>query len=410
MPEKPDPNRDIAWKKNATRKRRSIPVQTERELWGRAAGRCEFRGCNELVYKDDLTQGRSNLSTVAHIVSWTPNGPRGDDTRSEKLDIDLANLMLTCKKHGWMIDDANRVGEYPETVLLEFKKEHEERVHLLTGITEEAQVRVVLIQAPVDGHDFKVSERDAHRGLLPLYPAEEHAELIDLSGLGIPADSPGFYDALKTSLDLKTTDLLKRRGTERVRSLAVFAIAPVPLLVHFGNRLGDLEAVELFQRHRGKKNPWAWRGEEELDRFYDTVVPPVDGGSEEDEAPLTPVVSISISGPVGLKTITPHVAPPFAHYQINLLGIHEGGLSGRDSLPTRARLEAFGVEFRRVLDAVRARHGHDQTVHLFAAVPAPVAIEIGRNVKHVDPPFLVYDYQKAKLGYAPGLTINENAQ
>jgi hypothetical protein len=365
-----------------------------------------------LVYKDGLTQGRSNLSTIAHIVSWTPNGPRGDETRSAQLDIDIANLMLTCKKHGHYIDDANRVDEYPEELLLEFKREHEERVRLLTGITQDAQTRVVLLTAPIDGRDFEINERDAHQALLPLYPSEEHADRFDFSDLGIPASSPGFYPALTTALDAKTDALLKRRGMERVRSLAVFAIAPIPLLVHFGRRLGDLKSVELFQRHRNQRpNPWAWKYEEELAPFYNTVIPDAtspEGDNEPAPDLRTPVISVSISGYVQPTTIAPHVEDPIAHYQINLPGVEDGKNSGRDSLRTRARLEAFAVEFRRVLDAVRARHGHDQTVHLFVAAPAPVAIEIGRNVKDVDPPFLVYDYQKAAAGYAPSLTINEN--
>ena len=412
MPGAIEPKPDLSWKKRKTGSRPTIKASTLYELWGRAAGRCEFRGCNEIVYQDALTQGSSNLSTVAHIIAWTPEGPRGHPTRSAELATDTANLMLTCKRHGKYIDDANRVDEYPEALLLEFKKEHEDRVRLLTGITEDAQTRVVLLQAPVDGRDFKINERHAHQALLPLYPAEEHADLFDLSGLGVSADTPGFYPTLTAVLDDKTANLLKRRGSERVRSLAVFAIAPIPLLVHFGNRLGDLQSVELFQRHRGQRNPWIWKEEEELGLFYDTVIPDLSPQKEGDGRPPetpVPVVSISISGRVDPKTIAPHVSAPLLHYQINLPGVDEGAQSGRDSLPTRARLEAFGVEFRRVLDAVRARHGHDQTVHLFAAVPAPVAVEIGRNVKHVDPPFVVYDYQKAARGYAPALTINENA-
>lgn len=48
----------------------------QRELWARAAGRCEFRGCNKLLYVDGLTQQRSNLATIAHIVSFRPGvGP-----------------------------------------------------------------------------------------------------------------------------------------------------------------------------------------------------------------------------------------------------------------------------------------------------------------------------------------------
>jgi hypothetical protein len=38
--------------KSGKRGRPSIPLAVQNELWARAAGRCEFRGCNELVYLD----------------------------------------------------------------------------------------------------------------------------------------------------------------------------------------------------------------------------------------------------------------------------------------------------------------------------------------------------------------------
>ncbi len=65
--------------------RPAIPETTQRELWARSAGRCEFRGCNKLLYKDGLTQKRSNLAIVSHIVSYSPDGPRGHMVRSKEL-------------------------------------------------------------------------------------------------------------------------------------------------------------------------------------------------------------------------------------------------------------------------------------------------------------------------------------
>ncbi len=38
--------------------------------------------------------------------------------------------MLTCRDHGKIIDDKGREEEYPEELLLEFKREHERRVRI----------------------------------------------------------------------------------------------------------------------------------------------------------------------------------------------------------------------------------------------------------------------------------------
>src|SRR6266571_732592 len=154
--------------------RPTIPEQIQRELWARAAGRCEFRGCNKLLYKDGLTQKRSNLAIISHIVAFSPDGPRGDPRRSKQLEKAMTNLMLTCRDHGEIIDDKAREAEYPE-----------QRIRLLTESREDAQTHVLLLQAPIDGHDVAINATDAFRAILPRYPAEEDAILIDLSGTAL---------------------------------------------------------------------------------------------------------------------------------------------------------------------------------------------------------------------------------
>jgi hypothetical protein len=90
------------------------------------------------LYKDGLTQKRSNLAITSHIVAFSPDGPRGDPYRSKQLEKAMANLMLTCRDHGKIIDDKTREDDYPEHLLLEFKREHEQRIRLLTESREDA--------------------------------------------------------------------------------------------------------------------------------------------------------------------------------------------------------------------------------------------------------------------------------
>jgi len=40
----------------ATEIKRHIKAQAERELWARAAGRCQFSGCNSLLYRSSVTR------------------------------------------------------------------------------------------------------------------------------------------------------------------------------------------------------------------------------------------------------------------------------------------------------------------------------------------------------------------
>lgn len=59
-------------------KRPTIPEKIKRQLWVKAGGRCEFRGCNKYLFEDEVTRQPKNISNIAHIVSWTPTGPRGN--------------------------------------------------------------------------------------------------------------------------------------------------------------------------------------------------------------------------------------------------------------------------------------------------------------------------------------------
>lgn len=379
-------------------RRPNLSGSLQNELWARAAGRCEFRGCNKLLYKDELTQAKSNLAVISHIVAFSPDGPRGHPTRSKELEKDICNLMLTCRKHGKVIDDRDRVAQYREELLVEFKREHERRVRMLTESKEDAQTHVVILQAPIDGRDVYINPTDAFRAILPKYPDDEEATLIDLSGMAVAVDTPGFFPMMTAAVDDQTKPLVRRRaGRARHNSLSVFAMAPIPLLIHFGHLLGDIGNVDLFQRHRGEQD-WTWPESEEMAEFYEIYKPDL---ADVDGPPRTIALLLSLSVRMARTRVEAALGEEPLYYEIR------ADAPGKDFLRSRRRLEVFGYEVRRLLDDLRDAHGHDQPVHVFAAVPSPAAVEFGRNIKDFDPPFEVYEYQKADRFYAPGLTINQ---
>lgn len=70
-------------KKKASRPK--IPADVILQLWARAAGQCEFEGCGEKLWRHGLTLENINRSNIAHIVSFSKDGPRGDEVRSPLL-------------------------------------------------------------------------------------------------------------------------------------------------------------------------------------------------------------------------------------------------------------------------------------------------------------------------------------
>src|SRR5207249_1098708 len=104
-----------------------IPEKVKIRLWGKAAGRCQYEGCNEPLYIDTLTQAEFNLAYIAHIIADSPDGPRGHPVLSEQLKCDLSNLMLLCDPHHRLIDKHDIAG-HPVERLREMKALHETRV------------------------------------------------------------------------------------------------------------------------------------------------------------------------------------------------------------------------------------------------------------------------------------------
>ena len=81
-----------------------ISSMNQNLLWAISGGRCEYDGCNEVLYTDILTKKRYNTAYIAHIVADSPDGPRGDTERSSLLANNISNLMLLCDRHHRLID------------------------------------------------------------------------------------------------------------------------------------------------------------------------------------------------------------------------------------------------------------------------------------------------------------------
>jgi hypothetical protein len=117
----------------------------------------------------------------------------------------------------------------------------------------------LLVQASIDERDVRIDEKAAFKAIQPRYPAEEAARLIDLSTVAIDPSTDRYFPVLAAAIDRELRSVFDRQaGSTAIKTLSVFALAPVPLLVHLGHRLGDIEHVELYQRHRDLQD-WCWK-------------------------------------------------------------------------------------------------------------------------------------------------------
>src|SRR5258706_1167933 len=116
--------------------RKAVPAGVSRKLWVKSGGRCEYEGCNSPLWKDSLIQQGMNKAYISHIIAASPDGPRGHSELSEKLESEFSNLMLLCDECHNRIDEAQAKVHSVER-LQKMKKDHEDRIELLTGLTIE---------------------------------------------------------------------------------------------------------------------------------------------------------------------------------------------------------------------------------------------------------------------------------
>ena len=54
-----------------------IPAKVKYALWAQSAGRCEYEGCNKILWQDLVTKAKYSTAYIAHIIADKEGGPRG---------------------------------------------------------------------------------------------------------------------------------------------------------------------------------------------------------------------------------------------------------------------------------------------------------------------------------------------
>ncbi len=102
---------------------RKYPQSDVKILYGNAALRCSFPGCQIILEVEDVSGEKKQIGKIAHIVAHSKNGPRADSSYpQDKLDT-YDNWILLCGTHHDTIDGAE--DKYTAEILRKMKKDHE---------------------------------------------------------------------------------------------------------------------------------------------------------------------------------------------------------------------------------------------------------------------------------------------
>jgi hypothetical protein len=356
---------------------RQISPKVKLLLYVRAGGRCEFDSCNNYLLEHPSTSAVGNFAQQAHIVAFKPGGPRGSEI-SRPADVNgVDNLMLLCRPCHHLVDEVEP-EKYPVQVLKKFKKDHEDRVYMLTGMAKNRDTIPFVIKAQIAGRTMEISDSEMQAAAAPNVIRVRDKIEVDLAGIpDFPSES--FNQTATATIDRKIDELARVQALPgSARRVSVFGLASIPVLAYLGAKLSDKWIVDLYQRHRNAEEPWVWKEGEGTAEFSMTCV-----GDDPGEVALL----VNISGKNDIATIRGAV-PSGAVYEL--------AVSGQDATPlvirTRADLHRFGSELVRTFATIRARHPDIRSIHVLAAVPAPAAILLGlMRLPKVDPVLMLYD-------------------
>lgn len=357
------------------KRRPDIPNRIRIELWARAAGRCEFRGCNKCLYRDGITKLPRNAAEVAHIISWTPDGPRGNPIDSHSLATDISNLMLTCPEHNALIDDPQYVDQYPVEVLRKYKKEHENRINRLMDLGQDYSVQVIELVSRIQGQVPSITEKDVIDAIIPDYPSDNFVN-IDLSSVETIEEAKRKIDRA-VDLHLSTE--------ERVH---VFVMAKIPYSCYLGYAIGNKKSVEVHQFFRDDQD-WKWKKENPGGFILSGPV------SEEKSQDVN--LFVNVSGVIDCKLVVDR--PCYC-----IQATHPGFMF----IQNKEQIIEFRLKFRELLDRIRISNGEGVNVHLFVAAPNPIIFEIGRAImKNLDPTVILYDKTADGLNYEEVMHLHD---
>jgi hypothetical protein len=376
-------------------KSRDISRSVEAMLWGKAAGRCQFDGCNRELSKSPVTQERVNLAEKAHIYSFSADGPRGNRGVDLKRLNALENLILVCDICHKTIDKNWDSGRYTVAQLQQWKATHEDRVARVTGIGPEKTSHILLFGSNIGDHHGPLHYTQAVDAVFPhWYPAEDRAiELGVRNSVLSEANKTLFWDPADENLATDYEHVRRRIRSGEIKHLSVFALAAQPLLIRLGALLGDIVRAEVYQLHREPVPSWKWPAQAPAAPQVEIQRPSPTNGP--------PVLVLAFSAPVAADRVTSVLGPDAAIWTLTVPSPH------KEILKSPAQLSEMRGLFSRVFDEIKAVHGQNTLLHVFPVMPVSLAVELGRaRSPKAEMPWRIYDQVGALGGFVPALEID----
>jgi len=377
----------------AAKPARGIKPTTQSMLWGVAAGRCQFAGCNKALWRNEATNIETNIAQKAHIWSFSDDGPRGNEGIDASQINSIDNLILVCHGCHTLIDNDKEGKVFSVSALVAMKKLHEQRIELVASIDECKQSQVLLFGANIGEHGTALNFNDAALALMPdHYPSNKTPIELGLKNSQFSDDEENYWLIESQSLEKSFNSLVRPElQSGRCKHLSIFALAPQPLLIKLGHLLTDIPEVKLFQRHR---EPQTWKWKSNSNSLGLKITAPTEKAKKV-------ALNISLSASISNDRIIKVLGDDVAIWNVSVSN------PNRDLICSVDHLQELRNSFRLLFDEVKQMHGQDEVLHVFPAVPVTAAIELGRvHMPKADIKMQIYDQNWKTNGFMKTLCIN----
>jgi len=269
--------------------------------------------------------------------------------------------------------------------LRQWKQEHEQRIAIVSGIASNKKSHVVFYGSNISEQKSPIQKADAIEAMFPnRYPVEENPISLSMSC----SHEDKTDDFWKTELDhLKrsfNTYILPRIEKNDPAHFSLFALAPIPLLIKFGTLFTDKIDLDVYQPVR---EPKTWKWQTFPDGFEFIINEPNSFGK-------IPALIISLSDRIAPERIKSVVSETLSLWELTVDEPH----LHNDFIRSPAQLSMLRSMIRKLMVIIKQRHGNDNPLLIFPAMPVSCAIEMGRaRMPKADMPWVVYDYNN-KIG------------
>jgi hypothetical protein len=250
----------------------------------------------------------------------------------------------------------------------------------------------LIVKAPIRGDTVAVSFHQIAEATTPLYPLSREGYVIDLTA--IEDGGTGFLQAAMETIKGRVQRFLDHGGEARkAQHISVFALGPIPLLVFLGRQLTNKIPCAVFQRHRDTES-WTWKASGTPVRY---AFRQIKSGSTKNVG-----LVVSLSGTIRPEELLDGAENVGSLYEITL----EGTVPSPTCLSLKADVDGFRLVYQEAIATIMKNHGILETIDLFPAVPAPVAVLCGRELlPKVHPGLRVFDFDRERNGFTFQLEV-----